>query len=102
MWRASSCEPISAPGVNNIKVYVTEKHKAGAVDFVRQASREFEFMTSTFGQPESGRINIVELPDDSVSACVGAGGCGDWREADRMTTISQRLLANTLAHQWWG
>ena len=94
-------EPISAPGVNNIKIYVTEKHKAGAMDFVRQASREFEFMTTTFGQPESGRINIVELPDDSVSATWGpeVAAIGGKRIEDH---VSQRLLSNTLARQWWG
>jgi tetratricopeptide (TPR) repeat protein len=92
---------ITASGISNIHAYVTEKHKAGAVDFAALAGREFEYMTSIFGQPESGRINIVELPDDAVSAA--------W--APEMAMIagnrivdhnSQRLLANTLAHQWWG
>jgi aminopeptidase N len=94
-------EPISAPGINNIKIYVTEKRKPAALDFVRQAAREFEFMSSTFGQPESGKINIVELPDDSVSAAWGPeiAAIGGGRIADHN---SQRLLANTLAHQWWG
>jgi aminopeptidase N len=94
-------DPVSAPGVNNIKAYVTEAHKEGAVDFIRQASREFEFMTNSFGQPESSRINIVELPDDSVSAAWGPEviAIGGRRIVDHN---SQRLLANTLAHQWWG
>ncbi len=88
-------------GVNNIKAYVTEAHKDVAVDFIRQAGREFEFMTSEFGQPETGRINIVELPDDSVSAAWGPEvvAIGGRRIADHN---SQRLLSNTLAHQWWG
>ncbi len=55
-------------GLNNIHVYVTEKRKAGAADFAALAGREFEYLTSIFGQPESGRINIVELPEDAVSA----------------------------------
>jgi len=90
-------------GLNNIHVYVTEKRKDGAADFASLAGREFEYMTSIFGQPESGRINVVELPEDSVSAswapemaCIGGS-----RIVDR-TAASQRLLANTLAHQWWG
>ena len=94
-------DPITAPGVNNMRIYVTEKRKAGALDFVRQAAREFEFMSNTFGQPESGRINIVELPEDAVSAAwapeiVAIAGN---RIVDHN---SQRLLSNTLAHQWWG
>jgi aminopeptidase N len=85
----------------NIHIYVTEKRKDAALDFTRQASREFEFMTDVFGQPESTRINIVELPEDAVSAAWApemvliAGN----RIADHN---SQRLLANTIAHQWWG
>jgi predicted negative regulator of RcsB-dependent stress response len=92
---------ITASGISNIHVYVTEKRKDGAPEFAALAGREFEYMTSVFGQPESGRINIVELPEDAVSA--------SW--APEMAAIagnrivdhnSQRLLANTLAHQWWG
>jgi hypothetical protein len=88
-------------GLNNIHVYVTEKRKDGATDFARLAGREFEYMTGVFGQPESGRINIVELPEDAVSAawapevvCIAGNRIVDHN--------SQRLLANTLAHQWWG
>jgi len=88
-------------GLNNIHVYTTEKRKAGAADFAALAGREFEYMTSTFGEPESGRINIVELPEDAVSAawapqmaCIAGNRIVDHN--------SQRLLANTLAHQWWG
>ena len=95
-------EPITAPGVNNIRMYVTESRKAHAVEFAQTAAKEFEFMTTTFGQPESGRINVVELPDDSISAAwapeiaaIGGNRIADPRNA-------QRLLANTLAHQWWG
>jgi hypothetical protein len=92
---------ISASGISNIHVYVTDKRKAGAAEFAALAGREFEYMTSIFGEPESGRINIVELPDDAVSAawapqmaCIAGNRIVDHN--------SQRLLANTLAHQWWG
>jgi len=93
--------PVSPAGVNNIAVYTTDKHKADALSFAQTATKEFESMSSIFGQPESGRLTIVELPDDSVSAA--------W--APEMVAIagrrisdhaSQRLLANTIAHQWWG
>jgi Peptidase family M1 domain len=91
-------DPIVA---GNMHVYVTEKHKDVAHDFASQAEREFLFMSGTFGQPESGRINLVELPDDSVSATwapeiVGLSGA---RVAGK---TFQRLLSNMLAHQWWG
>ncbi|SFS15566.1 Tetratricopeptide repeat-containing protein [Granulicella pectinivorans] len=94
-------EPITAPGVSNIKVYVTEKHKAGAVDFAQQADKEFDFMSSLFGPPESGRINVVEMPED-------LGLSASWAPemvciaGQRMDRNSARLLSNTIAHQWWG
>ncbi len=92
---------ITASGLSNIHVFVTENRKSGAAEFAALAGREFEYLTSIFGEPESGRINIVELPDDAVSAawapqmaCIAGNRIVDHN--------SQRLLANTLAHQWWG
>jgi tetratricopeptide (TPR) repeat protein len=91
-------DPITA---GNMRVYVTEKRKEFAHDFASQAEREYLFMSGTFGQTESTHMNLVELPDDAVSAAWApeiaaiAGG----RIAARN---EQRLLSNTLAHQWWG
>ena len=91
-------DPITA---GNMRVYVTEKHKEFAHDFASQAEREFLFMAGTFGQPESTRINLVELPDDTVSAAWAPeiAAIAGSRIAARN---EQRLLSNTLAHQWWG
>ncbi|HUZ94704.1 MAG TPA: M1 family aminopeptidase [Edaphobacter sp.] len=94
-------DPAGTSGVNNIHVYVTDKRKPFALDFAHTADREFEFMTSKFGQPESPTLNLVELPDDAVSATwapeiVAIGGA---RIAARN---AQRLISNTIAHQWWG
>jgi hypothetical protein len=93
----------TASGSSNIHLYVTEKRKEGAAEFGALAGREFEFMTNLFGEPESGRINIVEMPEDAVSAawapqmaCIAGNRIVDH------TPASQRLLSNTLAHQWWG
>ena len=94
-------DPITAPGINNIRVYVTEKHKDVAVDFAQTAAKQFEFMTTTFGQPESSRINLVELPDDAVSA-TWAPEIAALSGARVAGKTYQRLLANTIAHQWWG
>jgi aminopeptidase N len=85
----------------NIHVYTTPAHKAQAADYAGTALREFAYYTSTFGIPESTQLNVVELPDDTVpafwapeiAAIAGShiGGKNDFR-----------LLANTIAHQWWG
>ncbi len=96
-------DPISSPGVNNVHVYVLDKHKANAAAFAHNTANTFEFMTTTFGQPESPRINVVELPDDGgISAfwapevvAIAGSRIADPRNATR-------LLSNTVAHQWWG
>jgi aminopeptidase N len=88
----------SAP---NIHVYTTEAHKQSAQDYSQTALREFAFFTSNFGVPESTQLNVVELPDDTVPAAwapeiaaVAGSRIGNKNDF--------RLLANTIAHQWWG
>ncbi|WP_047487554.1 M1 family aminopeptidase [Terriglobus sp. TAA 43] len=92
---------IKTPDARQISVYVTEKHKANAAEYAATAAQQQEFFTQSFGAPESGILQIVEIPDDSVSASWGpeviaiAGN----RIGDKN---SHRLLANTIAHQWFG
>jgi Peptidase family M1 domain len=91
-------EPIVA---GNMRVYVTEKNKEFAHDFASTGEREYLYLAGAFGQPESTHMNLVELPDDAVSAAWApeiAAIAGN-RFAARN---EQRLLSNTLAHQWWG
>jgi tetratricopeptide (TPR) repeat protein len=86
---------------DNFQIYTTDKRKAGALEFAALAAKEFEFMSSTFGQPETGQMVIVELPEDAVSASWAPGVAAI--AGNRITDHnSARLLANTLAHQWWG
>jgi hypothetical protein len=93
--------PVTESGSPNIRVYTTEAHKASAAAYADTANREFAFFTSTFGLPETSRLNVVELPDDTVPAYWApeiAAIAGS-----RLSNKSDfRLLANTMAHQWWG
>ncbi len=88
---------ISEPGVPNIRVYVTEANKDKARGFAATVDKAFEFMTNDFGGAESSLLNVVELPDATVSAA--------WAPeivAVKPSHGNARLLANTVAHQWWG
>jgi tetratricopeptide (TPR) repeat protein len=91
-------DPIVA---GNMHVYVTEKRKEFAHEFASQGEREYLYMSGTFGQTQSSHMNLVELPDDAVSATWAPeiAGIAGSRIAARN---EQRLLSNTLAHQWWG
>jgi hypothetical protein len=88
----------SAP---NIHIYAMEDKKQSAQDYGQTALREFAFFTSAFGVPESTQLNVVELPNDTVPAA--------WAPEIAAIASSRignkndfRLLANTIAHQWWG
>jgi aminopeptidase N len=94
-------EPLAVAGMPNVKLYVTSAHKQTGPEYVQTANKEFDFFTETFGDGPSHLLNVVELPDDTlpsywapeIAAIAGA------RMADR---TNYRLLANTMAHQWWG
>ena len=92
---------IAPQKVENFQVYTLDTHKSGALEFGGTAAKQFEFMSSTFGQPETGQMTIVELPTDSISAAwaPGIAAIAGNRIVDHN---SGRLLSNTLAHQWFG
>ena len=92
---------IKASGSTQVSVYVTDKHKANAAEYGAVAAQQQEYFTTTFGQPETTKLQVVEIPDDAVAAswapeiaAIAGNRIGDKN--------SYRLLANTVARQWWG
>jgi tetratricopeptide (TPR) repeat protein len=88
-------------GAGNVKVYLTAAHQQSGNELAQTATKEFDFFTSSFGAPESTRLNVVELPDDTLPsvwapelAAIPGSRVGD--------KSGIRLLANTIARQWWG
>ena len=88
-------------GAGNVKVYLTISHQASGNQLAQIASREYDFFTDDFGELETTRLNVVEMPDDVLVAAWSpelASIPGN-RVADKSAV---RWLANTIAHQWWG
>ena len=76
-------------------------HQSSGNALAQTAAKEFDFFTDSFGGLPDSRLNVVELPDDTLPAAWApelAAILGS-RVGDK-TGI--RLLANTIAHQWWG
>ena len=93
---------IKPAGMSPVSAYVTDKHKAAAPEYAALAGRDMELFTTSFGQLADGsRLTLVEIPDDSISAswAPGIAFIAGSRIGDR---TSHRLLANTIARQWWG
>jgi len=92
--------PVSA-GMGNVKVYLTVSHQQSGNELAQTAAKEFDFFSESFGEAESSHLNVVELPDDTLPAVWApelAAILGS-RVGDKSGI---RLLANTIARQWWG
>ena len=69
--------------------------------YATTAVKEFTYYVTLYGPAPSTTLKVVEIPDDTVPAA--------WAPeiaaiASRAVTdkVNYRLLANTIAHQWWG
>ena len=91
----------SSEGGLDITVYTSAKNKGYAQAYADTASKEFFFYTSTFGPAFSGKLNVVELPDDTVPSA-WAPEIAAIASRTFNAKVNYRLLANTIAHQWWG
>ena len=88
-------------GPGNVKVYLTVAHQSFGNPFAQTAAKEYDFFSEDFGEAETPHLNVVELPDDTLPAVWApelAAIMGS-RVGDKSGI---RLLANTVAHQWWG
>lgn len=92
--------PVSV-GAGNVKVYVSVSHQASANQLAQTATKEYDFFTDSFGGLESARLNVMEVPDDTLPA-VWAPELAAIQSSRVTDKSGVRLLANTIAHQWWG
>jgi hypothetical protein len=92
--------PVSV-GAGNVKVYLTVSHQQSANQLAQTATKEYDFFTDSFGAMETSRLNVIDIPDDTLPAVWAPelAGIMSSRVGDKS---SVRLLANTIAHQWWG
>jgi aminopeptidase N/predicted negative regulator of RcsB-dependent stress response len=85
----------------DMKVYFKPNHQNLGAEYASTAVKAFTYFVTQNGNAPSTRLKIVEVPDDTVPTA--------W--APEMAILSSRaitektnyrLLANTIAHQWWG
>ncbi|HSM85301.1 MAG TPA: M1 family aminopeptidase [Candidatus Limnocylindrales bacterium] len=88
-------------GGGNMKVYFTDKKKQFAPIYGDTAIKEMEFFTSIYGPAPSPVLKLVELPDDTVPTW-WAPEISAIAARDISDKTNYRLLADSVAHQWWG
>ena len=85
----------------DVTVYFKPLHQALAAQYATTAAKEYTYFTTQFMPFPSPTLRIVELPDDTVpSAWAPQVAAIAGRSISEK--INYRLLANTIAHQWWG
>ena len=85
----------------DMRVFFKPNHQNLGTEYASTAVKAFTYFVTQYGNAPSTRLKIVEIPDDTVPTA--------W--APEMAILSSRaitektnyrLLANTIAHQWWG
>jgi TolA-binding protein len=84
-----------------VHTYFTAAKKPFVQAYADSATKSFEYFSSLYGPPPSLNLNVVELPDDTLPTVWAPEIAGLASRAIQEKT-NYRLLANTIAHQWWG
>jgi Peptidase family M1 domain len=90
----------SEAGVD-LHVYFKPSHKDLASAYAETAVKEFTYFITLYGVPASNVLRVVELPDDTVPSA-WAPELAALASRGITPRTNYRLLANTIAHQWWG
>ena len=85
----------------DLHVFFQPTHQNLGASYAETAVKEFTYFVTLYGTAPSTTLKIVEIPDDTVPtayapeiAAIASRGITE--------KINYRLLANAIAHQWWG
>jgi tetratricopeptide (TPR) repeat protein len=85
----------------DLHVFFKPTHQALAPAYTTTAVQEFTYFITLYGTPLSQRLNVVELPGDTVPYAWAPELAGLAGPSITEKT-NYRLLANAISHQWWG
>ena len=85
----------------DLHVFFKPDHQKLAPEYTTTAVQEFTYFITLYGTPLSQRLNVVELPGDTVPYAWAPEIAGLAGPSITEKT-NYRLLANAIAHQWWG
>ena len=85
----------------DLHVYFKPLHQNLGAEYASTAVKEFTYYVTQYGNAPSTSLKVIELPDDTVPSTWAPEIAGLAGRAISEKT-NYRLLANTIAHQWWG
>jgi hypothetical protein len=85
----------------DLHVFFKPTHQSLAPTYTTTAVQEFTYFITLYGLPSSQKLNVVELPGDTLPYAWAPEIAGLAGPSITEKT-NYRLLANAIAHQWWG
>jgi aminopeptidase N len=85
----------------DLHVFFKPTHQNLGAEYANTAVKEFTFYVTQYGNPPSTTLKVVEIPDDTVPTA-WAPEISAIASRNISEKINYRILANTIAHQWWG
>jgi predicted negative regulator of RcsB-dependent stress response len=85
----------------DLHVFFKPVHETLESEYASTAIKEFTYFITQYGLAPSPRLQLVELPDDTVPSAYAPEIAAISSRAVS-EKVNYRLLANTIAHQWWG
>ncbi len=85
----------------DLHVFFKPTHESLAPEYTTTAVQEFTYFITLYGLPPSQKLNVVELPSDTLPYAWApeiAGLAG----SSITEKTNYRLMADAIAHQWWG
>src|SRR6201987_1490876 len=88
------------PGME-LHVYFKPTHQSVAPAYTTTAVQEFTYFTTLYGPLPTPKLNVVELPSDTLPYAWAPEVVG-LSSSSITEKTNYRLLADGIAHQWWG
>src|SRR5882724_11846019 len=85
----------------NVHVFFKPSKQIFASAYGQTAGKELVYFAGLYSPAATGNLKLVELPDDSVPSAWAPEIAAISSRAIQQKT-NYRLLANTIARQWWG
>ncbi len=84
-----------------LHVYFKPTHQSVAPAYTTTAVQEYTYFTTLYGPLPTPKLNIVELPSDTLPYAWAPEVVG-LASSSITEKTNYRLLADGIAHQWWG
>jgi tetratricopeptide (TPR) repeat protein len=85
----------------DLHVFFKPTHQTLAPTYATTAVQEFTYFITLYGTPPSSKLNIIELPGDTLPYAWAPEMAG-LASGSITEKTNYRLMADAIAHQWWG